>query len=285
MEGALGRKATTKKTRGRSAEQPVCAASPPPGSTAVPSCTSSYGSVRRRTTARFAASGLDPQRDQHTRCPVLGVGTSSEKFGEREKKTPPPPTLFLHSSERRTFFFHTFTCASPSTILYLLVMTVNVPSRLPRKKLCHLVSFPPQFPAPAISHSHAPSLFLSPQNSHPGTPPKSGTLHAFYFGQYTPCHCSRRPSDVAKRKDYHQAAYVHRNNPTKKMSEAVLKNIEKELPKLQAELVKMKEAAPKSEALVDLITYIAKTPEPFYGNAPPNNPWLKPTATPCCTVS
>ena len=73
--------------------------------------------------------------------------------------------------------------------------------------------------------------------------------------------------------------------PSAKMSEAVLKNIEKELPKLQAELVKMKEAAPKSEALVDMINHIVLTPEPFYGNGPPNNPWLKPAATPCCTVS
>ena len=69
------------------------------------------------------------------------------------------------------------------------------------------------------------------------------------------------------------------------MSEAVLKNIEKELPKLEAELVKMKEAAPKSEALVDLIAFMAKTPEPFSGNAQPNNPWLKPASTPCCSIS
>ncbi len=71
------------------------------------------------------------------------------------------------------------------------------------------------------------------------------------------------------------------------MSEAVLKNIEKELPKLQAELMKMKEAVPKSEALVSLIAYIAGTPEPFYGapapRAPPN-PWLKPAGGACCTV-
>jgi hypothetical protein len=40
------------------------------------------------------------------------------------------------------------------------------------------------------------------------------------------------------------------------MSESVLKNIEKELPKLQAELAKMKEAVPKSQALNEVIEYI-----------------------------
>jgi iron-sulfur cluster repair protein YtfE (RIC family) len=68
------------------------------------------------------------------------------------------------------------------------------------------------------------------------------------------------------------------------MSEAVLKNIEKELPKLQAELASIKEAAPKSEALMDLIDHIVKTHEPFYESAIPKNPWLKPATGPCCCL-
>jgi hypothetical protein len=74
------------------------------------------------------------------------------------------------------------------------------------------------------------------------------------------------------------------------MSESALKAIEKEFPKLQAELVKMKEAAPKSEALVNLIGHIANTPEPFYSNVgaagggPAGNPWLKPAAKPMCVI-
>lgn len=67
------------------------------------------------------------------------------------------------------------------------------------------------------------------------------------------------------------------------MSEAVLRNVEKELPKLQAELEKMKEAVPKSEALARLVQHIAGTPEPLYHAAP--NPWQKPASQPCCTIS
>lgn len=68
------------------------------------------------------------------------------------------------------------------------------------------------------------------------------------------------------------------------MSESVLKNIEKELPKLQAELTKMREAIPKSEALATVIDYVSNTQEPFYSGAP-NSAWSKPINKPCCTVS
>ena len=68
------------------------------------------------------------------------------------------------------------------------------------------------------------------------------------------------------------------------MSENVLKNIEKELPKLQAELSKMKEAIPKSEALATVIDHVSNTQEPFYSGAP-NNAWAKPINKPCCTIS
>jgi len=68
------------------------------------------------------------------------------------------------------------------------------------------------------------------------------------------------------------------------MSESVLKNIEKELPKLQAELLKMKEAIPKSEALNSVIDYVLNIPEPFYSGAP-NNAWSKPIDKSCCTIS
>lgn len=67
------------------------------------------------------------------------------------------------------------------------------------------------------------------------------------------------------------------------MSEAALKNVERELPKLQAELEKMKEAVPKSEALARLVQHITSTPEPLYHAGP--NPWQKPAAQPCCTIS
>lgn len=68
------------------------------------------------------------------------------------------------------------------------------------------------------------------------------------------------------------------------MSESVLKNIEKELPKLQAELIKMREAIPKSEALTTVIDYISNTTEPFYSGAQ-SSAWSKPINKPCCTVS
>jgi hypothetical protein len=67
------------------------------------------------------------------------------------------------------------------------------------------------------------------------------------------------------------------------MSEAALRNVEKELPKLAQELEKMKEAVPKSEALARLVQHITGTPEPLYHAGP--NPWQKPAAKPCCTVS
>lgn len=67
------------------------------------------------------------------------------------------------------------------------------------------------------------------------------------------------------------------------MSEAVLRNVEKELPKLQAELEKMKAAVPKSEALARLVQHIVGTPEPLYHAWP--NPWQKPASGPCCTIS
>ena len=69
------------------------------------------------------------------------------------------------------------------------------------------------------------------------------------------------------------------------MSETVLRNVEKELPRLQAELERMKEAMPKSEALARLVQHIVSTPEPLCGTATAPNPWLKPASKPCCTIS
>lgn len=67
------------------------------------------------------------------------------------------------------------------------------------------------------------------------------------------------------------------------MSEVALRNVEKELPKLEAELAKMKEAVPKSEALKSLVQHIASTPEPLYHAQP--NPWQKPAAKFSCVIS
>lgn len=183
-------------------------------------------------------------------------------------------------SERLSIFFFQF-------YLSFLLATVNsaaarMMSFLSNRKKNYAPLFTSSksgFPCLILTAS-SPLSFPPSQNSHTGHPKNQAPLEE----NTHPVTVSQSPL----RSTWKNALSLlsHQTTlPSAKMSEAVLKNIEKELPKLQAELVKMKEAAPKSEAIVDLINYIAQTPEPFYGNPPPNNPWLKPAATPCCTVS